>query len=139
MSVAHWNSDALRGDNGSFCRDYCTAVDLAPDFERFRLAFFFLARDIRNDVVVHLGPCLKRFSRAGYRLICRDENLLDAVLAEGSQCGNVALYGAVRLYGNESALCSETLSLAFDNGKMLGVYLRYYHRHVYRPAVCGVV
>ena len=69
MAVRHGDAYAMRADNRRFGGNNHAIFDVAPDFERLLLALFFLATDVRNDVVNHLRPALKGFASAGNCLI----------------------------------------------------------------------
>ena len=53
-------------------------LNVAPQLHRLLLGFFFLAADIRDDVVENIGIRFKGFAGAGDGLICAGEHLRDA-------------------------------------------------------------
>ena len=139
MTVRYGDAQTLCGEVRAVCGNYFAALYLAPDFERLSLGFLLLAADVGDDVVYHLGPCLKGLARAGDSLIGADENILDSELRKREQRRNIALERAVRFDGDESALCAEPLSLRLDYVGVIGVELGDYHRNIGREAVCAVV
>ena len=57
--------------------------------------------------------------------ICAGEHLRDAEIHQWVNSRNVALKGAVGLYGDKAALCAEALSLCVDDFNVVGVDLRH--------------
>ena len=87
----------------------------------------------------HVRPGLEGAARAGDRLIGRDEDFSQAVLAQGRERGNIALDRAVRLDGDEAPGGAEPLLLARDDVEVRRVDFGDHHRDVAAPAVRGVV
>ena len=139
MTVRYGNAQALCGEVRALRGNYLAALYLAPYLERLSLGLLFLAANVGDDVVYHLGPCLKSLARAGDRLICADENILDSELGKREQRRNVALERAVGFDGDESALCAESFFLRLDYVSVIGVELGDYHRNIGSEAVCAVV
>ena len=67
------------------------------------------------------------------------QGLVEAVLEQGMESGDVGLEGAVGLHRHEAPLGSQTLALLVDETDVVGVDLRHHHGHVLRPAVGAVV
>ncbi len=59
MTVADGHSDALGRDDGALCLNDLTVLDVTPDSQRLLLGLLFLAADVRDNVVDHLGPVLE--------------------------------------------------------------------------------
>ena len=69
VAVSNRHADALRGNRRRNGVNDFIIFYMAPDFQRLLLRFLLFAANIGNDVIHHLGPCLKRFASAGDRLI----------------------------------------------------------------------
>ena len=139
MSVQDRNADALRRDERRFRTDDLTALNMAEDLERLELRLLFLAADIRNDISDHLRPVRKCLTRTGNRLICADRDLCRLKFLPCRETCDIALDRAVRLDGDEAALCAEAFLLGFDDLKMLAVDLRDHHGDIRCPAMRAVV
>ena len=139
MAVRACNTQALCGDDRSGRRLDVVALDVAPDLHRLLLALLFLAADVRNNVVYHLGPGLKGLAGTGDRLIGADGNLGRLKVHQSGQRRNVGLDRAVGLNGDKAALGSQTLALCRNDLGMVSVDLRNDHRNVRGTAVSGVV
>ena len=138
MTVRYGNAQALCGEVRALRGNYLAALYLAPYLERLSLGLLFLAANVGDDVVYHLGPCLKSLARAGDRLICADENILDSELGKREQRRNVALERAVGFDRDEAALGTQTLALGGNDLDMVGVDLGHHHGNI-RGETMGTV
>ena len=139
MAVGNRHAEALCRDGRGGRVDNLIALNVAPQLHRLLLGFFFLAADIRDDVVENIGIRFKGFAGAGDGLIRAGEHLRDAEVHQWVNSRNVALKGAVGFYGDKAALCAEALSLCVDDFNVVGVDLRHNHRHILDATVCAVV
>ena len=139
MSVQYRYTQTLTGDFRLCCLDDLSVFDMSPDLQRFLLALFFLAADIRDDILDHFRPCLKVLARAGNRLVSCDHALVRLEFLPCLKCRHITLNRTVRLNSDEAACRAQTFLLMLDNLEMLRVDLRNDHRHVRRPAVRAVV
>ena len=64
MTVGDGHTYALCTDNGAGRGDNHAVFDRTPDTQRLALALFILSADIRDDIVVHLGPVCEGVARA---------------------------------------------------------------------------
>ena len=139
MTVADRNTQTLCGDHRLGCRDNLVALDGAPDLHWLLLGLFFLAADVRDDVVNHFRPGLKGLAGTGDCLIGADHNLLDAEVLKCGQSRNIGLNGTVGLNRDKAALGAQTLALCRNDLCVICVDFRNDHRNVLGEAVCAVV
>ena len=139
MAVRHRNADALRRNQRRAGLDDFAALDAAPDAQRLLLAFFFLAADVRNDVVQHFRPIGKVFAGPGNRLVRGDDHLGRLEVQQRMDGRYVALDGAVRLHGDKSGFGAQPFALRFDHLDMPRVDFRDDHRNVRGPAMGRIV
>ena len=112
---------------------------MTPDLQGLLLGLFFLAADIRDEVIDHLRPCLEGLAGAGNRLIGASENLIDAQRLQGMDGGHIALERAVGLDSHKAPLGAETLSLRLNNFDVIRIDFRNHHGNVRGETVSRVV
>ena len=111
MTVCHGHTDALRRDEGSVSLYYLAVLHLTPNAKRLLLGLLFLAAYVRDNIVYHFGPLVKRLARTRYCLIRGSYYLFYSILAQRGERRNIGLYRTVRLNCDKASLCSESLSL----------------------------
>ena len=139
VTVRYGNTQALCCNSRLVALYNLVALNMPPDFQRFLLGLLLLAADVRNEVIDHFGPSFKSLARTRNCLICACKYFGNTEFSQRRKSGNIALNGAVRLNGNKSALCSETLFLRVDNRRVIRVYLGDNHRNIGCETVRGVI